>query len=60
MLVVSGSGLKPRLKSIEFLYSMFDLPKADKCLPAYGGLDVQCLQSASGGFDVHQFLTRSD
>ena len=23
-------------------------------------LDVRCLQSASGGFDVHQFLFRSD
>jgi hypothetical protein len=45
----------PRLNSIEFLYSMFDLPEADKCLLAFGELDVRCLQSASGGFDV-QFL----
>ena len=38
-------------------YSMFDLPEADKCLLASGELDVRCL-SASGGFDVHQFLFR--
>ena len=33
----------------------FDPPEADKCLLAFGELDVRCL-SASGGFDVHFFL----
>ena len=40
-------------------YSMFDLPEADPPeadLLASGELDVRCLQSAGGGFDVHQFL----
>jgi hypothetical protein len=31
-LIACGSGLQPLLKSIEFIYSMFDLPQADKLL----------------------------
>jgi len=41
-------------------YSKFDPPKADKCLLASGELDVRCLQSAGGGFEVHWFLSRFD